>query len=252
MLFKACLLICQIGAFAKVKNLGIQSSLCAVSRLNNRSDQGMQHNWLRLFEGIVMGIYFFITLALSALLFIDISHSRESKKCLSNYDLIQVDNFDKRNISPCTELGAAYLFGLGRTGLPPKGFEGNYSNQFYFFSRTYLSDLEKKKRGELHGVDDGILFLLISSLLNSDTKANPDRIAIYKAFVLWKYVSNRKNISRDILSMLLMEAEIAAYYVPLETYGELDCFIRHDIPSVSIPKIINSKSFKKCMEKVNG
>ncbi|QUS55489.1 hypothetical protein [Pseudovibrio brasiliensis] len=180
-------------------------------------------------------------------------------KCIKLSTLLEVDmesylENEKRYMmdrNPCDAFGLLYVLGLGLNPPPSNHFDINVgaAYQFYYFAKTYLWKKSKPANTPEYTQELNVLrSLTLTTLSDGEIEISKDRKDIYRVFLLRELFFTSKNSDAAKSGLLISFIEVYAYGIPLSTYSEVDCFIKHDIPKYSIAEIKTSPSFLHCVQ----
>ncbi|WP_057465418.1 hypothetical protein [Pseudovibrio sp. POLY-S9] len=180
-------------------------------------------------------------------------------KCIKLSTLLEVDmeryleEKERRSMSdnPCDAFGLLYILGLGLQPPPSNQFDINVGDgyQFYYFSRVYLMKKAKPVDTPERMKDLNVLrSFALAALSDEAFKISEERKDVYRAFHLRELLFDTKSSSTESRELLNSFIDIYAYEVTFRTWGEVDCFIKHDIPKYSVEEIKKSSSFLHCIQ----
>ena len=169
--------------------------------------------------------------------------------CVSERKVIDELISDENKIIPCSPLVAVYVAGLGGRTVTTLGqrFGEDDTNKYYYATRLYLRSLTSSRPP-----DDreryGYLIAILSLLDEID---DADRRVAYQFFAVAEYLTH---IQRDgggskfWLKKALQTNGLGRF----DGVQEAICFVRTDMPTLSVDEILGSVNYAVCLEERAG
>lgn len=174
--------------------------------------------------------------------------------CQDTQNLLDMPLNVLEQATPCTEFGVAYILGLfdhpkGISKHVPSVDPLNIAFPYYANVRSYLH--ESFDADSVAWNPDKFLPLIVAlSMLPEGfpytefgESTRPD---LYRAYILNEFGRhNATGFSKVKLNVLI--STLQALTSPLSSQEELSCFIKNDLPIVSVEAILDSRKFKNCV-----
>ena len=175
-----------------------------------------------------------------------------SDDCLSHAELIETDSRELTAESACDDIGRAYVMGVKGMAIGMQDDKILDGYTYYLMNRLFL--LEEQSASGIGDKRSAYMQLLVASmllldgsdyLLESVARASDIRKKYYLAFVLNKYweYTPLNTIDSDTVqnarNNLLIETPLSGF--------EISCFIKSDIPTLSVEQIFNSAQYADCL-----
>lgn len=187
-------------------------------------------------------------LIVAALLLSAFQTEADTARCVHSEALIQLDVKALADVAPCDYGGFLYI--LGQTARAPTSYDGSLSGdgyEYYQYVRFYLRALE-------HGSPtDAYAFLVAAEPIISSISAHPDeRLRIYQTHGIIAYWDSRDDLSDDARRVLGGALQVMLNAGFLRNADEVKCFVRSDIPTLTVQSILESRVFNTCVAGRNG
>lgn len=176
-----------------------------------------------------------------------------AKNCYSDSELLASELEQLEQAVPCTWLGLAFLEGLNqRKHLPTTDFnyyvmpgpkiDGEFI--YYIQFREHLKKIEKNPNEKFDA--DSFAFLLGSlSVLPENDDA---RKTLYGAYPLIYFFKSNKEKMKMGGQAIFRSLELMEFDKKLSNTTEIECFIKVDIPTFSVVRILESVAFQECLK----
>lgn len=158
-----------------------------------------------------------------------------------------------KGVAPCDFIGALYIYGIKGTTFMRGGESIPDEYQYYYFARTYLAQIKNYKTPtEKEKATLGLLLaMLLTALSDQEISISDKRKNTYKAHFLRELYNKNLRADGSVVGMVHAYMGIHAAELGFETWGELSCFIRHDIPTLKYEQIMNSETYLECKKKLD-
>ena len=168
--------------------------------------------------------------------------------CLDHLGLVSLSYEDLTSATPCDLPGLLFLEGWGMNA--PLGFDPTSSPHFAYYTgfRRFL-----EKRYFSDGSIDAYATLIAALAYLPEPPPESDmgttRESYYRGFAIAVYWDDNADALASEDDFLSAAIGIFVAGGIVQSFEELVCFVRSDIPTLSITQVYNSKIFKDCLEK---
>ena len=172
--------------------------------------------------------------------------AKSTQDCTPTEELPFLPSEQRKNIVPCDSIALFYLHGLHELELRQINEVSSHDelDAYYRAMRFFLGGLHPSRVVEEL---DPTSYLII--VLASLDKAAPEKAELYRAFALSNFaLENKGKIGASELSWMLHALEeIRSDSVRRFSYDQLTCFVRADVPTLSVAKVLSSRVYRDCM-----
>ncbi len=165
--------------------------------------------------------------------------------CWTPNDFLNAPEQELARAVPCDLIGAAFLSGQGKHILYGERLPHDGRFQYYYVVRVFLQ--KNGIQNNYLDVNDTANLLAALSMLPDLEGPDMRRAAYYRGFILRQYLNvhgqelgEEGGMLNDLSSFLVGDGTF-------DRFSELDCFVRSDIPTVTIEAVLDSLRYQECV-----
>jgi hypothetical protein len=177
---------------------------------------------------------------------IQAAKAQPAQDCTPTKELPFLPTEQLESIVPCDSIALFYLHGIQKLELSQIS-EGATLGELDAYYRAMRLLLGATHPSRVNEELDATSYLII--VLASLDKAEPEKAELYRAFALSHFaLENKGKIGTSELSWMLHALEeIRLRSSRRYSYEELICFVRADVPMLSVERVFSSRVYHECM-----